>query len=105
MTRTVIPFPPPTVRCRLPRPARLSDFANGERGRVARISDSDPEMLRYFDSVGVSLDVEITVEERRDFAGNSVRSTRRQPPTPSTWEVQSLKQFGSSSRGSQSGSR
>ena len=56
-------------------PARqLSDFANGERGRVARISDSDPEMLRYFDSVGVSLDVEITVEERRDFAGTvSVR--------------------------------
>ncbi|MBY6385111.1 MULTISPECIES: metal-dependent transcriptional regulator [Rhodococcus] len=56
-------------------PARqLSDFANGERGRVARISDSDPEMLRYFDSVGVSLDVDITVEERRDFAGTvSVR--------------------------------
>ncbi|MGC0363598.1 DtxR family Mn-dependent transcriptional regulator [Rhodococcus sp. 27YEA15] len=51
-------------------PARqLSDFANGERGRVARISDSDPEMLRYFDSVGISLDIEITVEERRDFAG------------------------------------
>ncbi|WP_415395379.1 metal-dependent transcriptional regulator [Rhodococcus globerulus] len=56
-------------------PARqLSDFTNGERGRVARISDSDPEMLRYFDSVGVTLDVEITVEERRDFAGTvSVR--------------------------------
>ncbi|NLU81471.1 metal-dependent transcriptional regulator [Rhodococcus sp. HNM0569] len=51
-------------------PARqLSDFGNGEHGRIARISDADPEMLRYFDSMGVALDVEVTVLERRDFAG------------------------------------
>ncbi|TXG92644.1 metal-dependent transcriptional regulator [Rhodococcus rhodnii] len=51
-------------------PARqLSDFGNGERGRIARISDADPAMLRYFDSVGVSLDVTVEVLERRDFAG------------------------------------
>jgi len=51
-------------------PARqLSDFVNGESGRIARISDSDPAMLRYFDSVGVALDVTITVLERRDYAG------------------------------------
>ncbi|NUS44538.1 MAG: metal-dependent transcriptional regulator [Mycobacteriaceae bacterium] len=51
-------------------PARpLSEFADGEAGRVARISDSDPAMLRYFDSVGIALDTPIAVVERRDFAG------------------------------------
>lgn len=56
-------------------PARaLSAFGDGEHGRVARISDSDPAMLRYFDEVGISLDTDITVVERRDFAGTvSVR--------------------------------
>ncbi|MGB3371760.1 MAG: FeoA family protein, partial [Rhodococcus sp. (in: high G+C Gram-positive bacteria)] len=34
-----------------------------------RISDSDPAMLRYFDSVGISLDLPIRVVERRDYAG------------------------------------
>lgn len=48
---------------------QLSDHHNGDTGRVARISDSDPEMLRYFDSVGISLDTRIEVVERRDFAG------------------------------------
>lgn len=51
-------------------PARqLSDFQDGDSGRVARISDADPAMLRYFDSVGIALDTEITVVERRDYAG------------------------------------
>lgn len=56
-------------------PARqLSNFADGESGTVARISDSDPAMLRYFDTVGIRLDLTITVLERRDFAGTiSVR--------------------------------
>ncbi|WP_433733065.1 metal-dependent transcriptional regulator [Nocardia sp. CA-129566] len=51
-------------------PARqLSDFRAGESGHVARISDADPDMLRYFDSVGIALDTPIVVVERRDFAG------------------------------------
>lgn len=57
-----------------PRAKQLSDFTDGEFGRVARISDSDPAMLRYFDSVGIALDTPIEVVERRDFAGTiSVR--------------------------------
>ena len=36
---------------------------------MARISDADPEMLRYFDSVGISLDSQLRVVARRDFAG------------------------------------
>ncbi|MGO4200258.1 metal-dependent transcriptional regulator [Rhodococcus sp. TAF43] len=60
-------------------PARqLSDFQDGDSGRVARISDADPAMLRYFDSVGIALDTEIAVVERRDFAGTvSIRLDAR----------------------------
>ncbi|MBV9091680.1 MAG: manganese-binding transcriptional regulator MntR [Mycobacteriaceae bacterium] len=51
-------------------PARqLSVCGDGDHGSVARISDSDPEMLRYFDSVGIALDCHLTVLARRDFAG------------------------------------
>jgi DtxR family transcriptional regulator, Mn-dependent transcriptional regulator len=51
-------------------PARqLSGCDNGDHGAVARISDKDPEMLRYFDSVGIVLDSHLTVLARRDFAG------------------------------------
>jgi DtxR family Mn-dependent transcriptional regulator len=42
---------------------------DGDTGTVARISDSDPEMLRYFASVGISLDSQFRVLTRRDFAG------------------------------------
>jgi DtxR family Mn-dependent transcriptional regulator len=68
--------PIPTVDGSVPTPParRLSDFGTGESGRIARISDADPAMLRYFDSVGVALDITVTVIERRDFAGTvSVR--------------------------------
>jgi DtxR family Mn-dependent transcriptional regulator len=63
--------PIPSVDGAVPAlPARqLSRFQAGESGRVARISDSDPAMLRYFDTVGIALDTPITVVERRDFAG------------------------------------
>lgn len=63
--------PIPSVDGAVPTPParQLSDFADGEAGRVARISDSDPAMLRYFDSVGIALDTVISVVERRDYAG------------------------------------
>lgn len=89
--------PIPAVDGSVPTPParQLSDFANGEHGRVARISDSDPEMLRYFDTVGVCLDVEIIVLERRDFAGTvsiTLGSTERSielghPAAQSIWLV------------------
>ncbi|MEZ0364712.1 manganese-binding transcriptional regulator MntR [Mycobacterium sp. pUA109] len=51
-------------------PARqLWECHDGEAGTVARISDADPEMLRYFDSVGISLDSRLKVLTRREFAG------------------------------------
>ncbi|MFT4127893.1 MAG: metal-dependent transcriptional regulator [Gordonia sp. (in: high G+C Gram-positive bacteria)] len=47
----------------------LCDLDSGQSGMVARISDDDPDMLRYFDEVGVALDASLTVVEKRPFAG------------------------------------
>ena len=68
--------PIPSADGSIPAPAarQLSDFHDGDSGKVARISDSDPAMLRYFDSVGIALDTPVAVLERRDYAGTvSVR--------------------------------
>lgn len=42
---------------------------DGDTGTVARISDADPQMLRYFASIGISLDSRLRVLARREFAG------------------------------------
>ena len=63
----------PDTRRRRPRAdagcAPAFGMPDGDTGVVARISDADPEMLRYFDSVGISLDSRLLVLARRDFAG------------------------------------
>ncbi|GAA1480490.1 manganese-binding transcriptional regulator MntR [Gordonia sinesedis] len=63
--------PIPALDGSVPSPdaALLTDLDAGATGTVARISDTDPEMLRYFDQVGVALDCVVTVEEKRPFAG------------------------------------
>jgi DtxR family Mn-dependent transcriptional regulator len=63
--------PIPDLNGEVPTPParQLSACADGDHGSVARISDADPEMLRYFDAVGIALDSHVTVLARRDFAG------------------------------------
>jgi DtxR family Mn-dependent transcriptional regulator len=63
--------PIPASDGQVPRPPARQLWAcrDGDAGTVARISDSDPEMLRYFDSIGVSLDARVRVLTRREFAG------------------------------------
>jgi len=63
------PIPAADGQVPTPDARQLSVCQNGDAGTVARISDSDPEMLRYFDSVGISLDSRLRVVARRDFAG------------------------------------
>ena len=63
------PIPAPDGRVPTPPARQLSICVDGEDGTVARISDADPEMLRYFDSVGIALDSRLQVVARRDFAG------------------------------------
>ena len=47
----------------------LTTLQVGERGRVARISDADPFLLRYLSELGLTLDSRIMVRGRRDYAG------------------------------------
>jgi DtxR family Mn-dependent transcriptional regulator len=49
--------------------ARLADLRPGDRGRFVRISDSDPEMLRYLHERGVQLGDSFEVVERQPFEG------------------------------------
>jgi DtxR family Mn-dependent transcriptional regulator len=57
-----------------PQAVPLASLEEGRVGVVARISDADPRVLRYFASVGIDLDAELRVVERRDFAGVVVLS-------------------------------
>lgn len=63
--------PIPTANGAVPTPParQLSACREGDTGTVARISDADADMLRYFDSVGIGLDSQLRVLARRDFAG------------------------------------
>jgi DtxR family transcriptional regulator, Mn-dependent transcriptional regulator len=63
------PIPAADGQVPTPNARQLSVCKDGDAGTVARISDADPEMLRYFDSVGISLDSRLRVLARRDFAG------------------------------------
>ncbi len=63
--------PIPTADGRVVRPEAvpLVDLEAGASGVVARISDADPEALRYLADLGLDLDVELRVTQRREYAG------------------------------------
>lgn len=63
------PIPAADGQVPTPPARQLWECAEGDAGTVARISDDDPEMLRYFAQVGISLDARLRVLTRRDFAG------------------------------------
>jgi DtxR family Mn-dependent transcriptional regulator len=48
----------------------LADLEPGERGRLARVSDSDPEMLRYLEERGIGIGDALEVLEREPFGGH-----------------------------------
>jgi DtxR family transcriptional regulator, Mn-dependent transcriptional regulator len=47
----------------------LADLEPGERALFARVSDSDPEMLRFLDERGIRPGVRLTVTGRQPFGG------------------------------------
>ena len=47
----------------------LADVGPGESATFTRVSDSDPQMLRYLDERGIRPGVEVTVRERDPFGG------------------------------------
>lgn len=46
---------------------RLDELDPGHTGRISRISDHDPELLRHLESLGIGLDTELTVVGRPRF--------------------------------------
>jgi DtxR family transcriptional regulator, Mn-dependent transcriptional regulator len=63
------PIPASDGQVPTPLARQLWACGDGETATVARISDADPEMLRYFTSVGINLDSRLRVLARREFAG------------------------------------
>jgi DtxR family Mn-dependent transcriptional regulator len=47
----------------------LSDLADGERGVFTRVSDADPEMLRYLSDRGIAPGDPVEMVERQPFGG------------------------------------
>lgn len=47
----------------------LGELLPGERGVLARVSDADPEMLRYLQERGIGLGIELEVIDRQPIAG------------------------------------
>src|SRR6478752_9721721 len=59
----------------------LDELPVGARGRFVRVSDSDPEMLRYLDERGVRLGDTLEVVDRQPFGGPLfVRFGKREHP-------------------------
>jgi DtxR family Mn-dependent transcriptional regulator len=52
-----------------PRGKPLAQSAAGERLVILRVRDSDPEVLRYLDRIGMRLEVVLEVEEVQPFNG------------------------------------
>jgi DtxR family transcriptional regulator, Mn-dependent transcriptional regulator len=48
---------------------RLDELPIGATGRFVRVSDSDPEMLRYLAARGIALGAELEIVERQPFGG------------------------------------
>ncbi|MFT3662687.1 MAG: metal-dependent transcriptional regulator [Gordonia sp. (in: high G+C Gram-positive bacteria)] len=63
--------PIPSADGRIPDAAshQLADLDVGESGVISRISDSDSDMLRYFQEIGIDLERTVRVVEKRPFAG------------------------------------
>ncbi len=63
--------PIPTVDLRLPDQdtVALQELDSGEGGRFCRVSDSDPEMLRYLSDRGIAPGDEVEVLDKQPFGG------------------------------------
>lgn len=69
--------PIPTAEGRMPQfdAFGLLELQAGQSGSVARISDRDPELLRYLAEHGIAPGVEVTVRERGKYSGTLLITT------------------------------
>ncbi len=75
------PIPTPEFEIDEGESRSLEELPAGVRGRLVRVSDSDPEMLRYLAEQGIALGDRLEVTGRQPFGGPVfVRSGRRNLP-------------------------
>jgi DtxR family Mn-dependent transcriptional regulator len=63
------PIPGPDLVLHEPATLSLETLEPGDRGRFARVSDSDPAMLRYLGEQGIAPGARFEVVERQPFGG------------------------------------
>jgi DtxR family Mn-dependent transcriptional regulator len=63
------PIPTPDFEIEERETRSLADLQPGDRGVFVRVSDSDPEMLRYLGARGVTPGAQLEVIERQPFGG------------------------------------
>jgi DtxR family Mn-dependent transcriptional regulator len=63
------PIPDRRLSLRADEGTTLLEHEPGQGGVLRRVSDSDPEMLRYLDERGIRPGVRLTVREREPFGG------------------------------------
>ena len=63
------PIPAADGSVLMPAAHRLSELDDGHTGRITRISDENPELLRYLAAEDIDLDAEVEVVGRRPFGG------------------------------------
>jgi DtxR family transcriptional regulator, Mn-dependent transcriptional regulator len=75
------PIPTPQFEIDERQTRSLDELPVGAAGRFVRVSDSDPEMLRYLADHGITLDMRLEVVDRQPFGGPVfVRFGERQHP-------------------------
>jgi DtxR family Mn-dependent transcriptional regulator len=62
------PIPSPDGQPNVPAGTQLSAASTGDTVAITRISDADPQMLRYFTELGLAPDTRLTVREHRPYA-------------------------------------
>jgi DtxR family Mn-dependent transcriptional regulator len=63
------PIPSADLQLQEPATARMASLEPGDEGRFVRVSDSDPEMLRYLAERGISPGDRFSVRDRQPFGG------------------------------------
>jgi DtxR family Mn-dependent transcriptional regulator len=63
------PIPGPDLQIEEGVTRSLADLEPGESGRFTRVSDSDPDMLRYLSERGIAIGAALEVIDRQPFGG------------------------------------
>ncbi len=63
------PIPDADGHVDMPEAFRMGELDTGHQGRIIRISDHDPDLLRYLDEQHVGLDAAVEVVGRKPFGG------------------------------------